>query len=237
MKKALHVIIKIFIIIIFILSITSSVYFYYQYDQAIKSKGKLNQKEVDTIIASVGKLIDIPKDEAPTVATVTDATKLRQQQNFFKKAQNGDQVLIYTGVKKAILYRPSANKIVDVAPVNIQPNAGESVAGANTTQPGLSPAVAKISVTMYNGTETPGLTYKIETPLTDRFTDVTVASRQASLKKNYPRSMLIDISKKYSAKAKEIANFLNVPVTTLPLGEVALPTDLLIIVGKDREKL
>lgn len=73
----------------------------------------------------VGKLVDLPKDETPTIATVNDASKLKGQA-FFAQAQNGDKVLIFTKAKKAYLYRPSTNKLVEVAPVNI----GENESGA-----------------------------------------------------------------------------------------------------------
>ena len=71
-----------------------------------------------TLITQVGKLIVLPTGETPTIATVVDASKL-QSQAFFAKAQNGDKVLLYSVAKEAILYRPSSNKIVEVAPINI----------------------------------------------------------------------------------------------------------------------
>ena len=66
----------------------------------------------------MGKLLALPSDEKPTVATITDVEKLKEQV-FFKNAMNNDKVLIYTKAKKAILYRPSENKIVEVGAVNI----------------------------------------------------------------------------------------------------------------------
>lgn len=66
----------------------------------------------------VAQLADVPADEIPTVATVSDASKLGGQA-FFAKAQNGDKVLIFTKAKKAYLYRPSTNKLIEVAPINI----------------------------------------------------------------------------------------------------------------------
>ena len=76
------------------------------------------QAQVDATIAQVGKLIALPTDEQPTVATVTDASKVKDQP-FFANAQNGDVVLIYTKAQEAILYRPSSNIIVEVGAVNI----------------------------------------------------------------------------------------------------------------------
>ncbi len=77
--------------------------------------------EAQRIKDLVGQLADIPADEVPTVATVNDASKL-QGQAFFAKAQNGDKVLIFTKAKKAYLYRPSTNKLIEVAPINIGDN-------------------------------------------------------------------------------------------------------------------
>jgi len=64
--------------------------------------------------------MELPKDEEPTIATVLDKEKLKDQL-FFAKAENGDKVIIYSKNQKAILYRPSINKIIDVAPISIAP--------------------------------------------------------------------------------------------------------------------
>ncbi|HUO50793.1 MAG TPA: hypothetical protein VMU25_04495 [Candidatus Paceibacterota bacterium] len=69
-----------------------------------------------SIVAKVGALIELPQGEVPTVATVSDLSKL-QGQAFFAHAKVGDIVLIYTGARKAYLYDPSENKLVEVAPI------------------------------------------------------------------------------------------------------------------------
>ncbi|HSW78826.1 MAG TPA: hypothetical protein VLF88_02310, partial [Candidatus Babeliales bacterium] len=76
------------------------------------------QQEQQQLVAKVSTLTVLPAGETPTVATVTDITKLKDQP-FFANAQNGDKVLIYTKAKKAYLYRPSTGKIINIAPVNI----------------------------------------------------------------------------------------------------------------------
>ena len=76
------------------------------------------QEEVDQLVKRVGKLFLLPEDERPTVATISDIERLREQP-FFARGKNGDRVLIYTSARKAILYDPVANKIVEVAPLTI----------------------------------------------------------------------------------------------------------------------
>jgi len=62
----------------------------------------------------------LPAHETPTVATVVHADKLRGQ-SFFANARNGDKVLVYGKEKEAILYRPSTDQIVTIAPVTVTP--------------------------------------------------------------------------------------------------------------------
>lgn len=100
-----------------LVAIGAAIYFYFQ---AVKSNDpqKITQKEIELLVSRVGKLIVLPEGEQPTMATVTDPEKLKDQP-FFSKAKNGDKVLIYTNARKAILYDPTQNKIIEVAPLNI----------------------------------------------------------------------------------------------------------------------
>lgn len=91
-------------------------YFYRRYQSLTKTQPQ-TQDEVAALIAQVGQLIELPP-ETPTVATITDVEKLKNQP-FFAQAENGDKVLVYTLARKAILYRPSTNKVIEVAPLSI----------------------------------------------------------------------------------------------------------------------
>jgi len=99
-------------------------HFYTRSNDLENNPQKVAQKENDALIATVGKLMFLPTGENPTVATVADPEKLKDQP-FFTNAKKGDKVLIYTNARKAILYNPDSNKIVEIAPVNIgqQPSA------------------------------------------------------------------------------------------------------------------
>ena len=120
---------KIFVwtlVILLVLALAGGgVYAYKKYSDVKKENDRLAanpqeavKKEQENLIAAVGALTELPQGETPTVATVSDASKL-QSQAFFVNAQNGDKVLIYSQAKKAFLYRPSTNKVINIAPVNI----------------------------------------------------------------------------------------------------------------------
>ena len=65
----------------------------------------------------------LPADEEPALATVTDTTKL--QTPFLKQSQNGDKLLVYQKAARAIIYRPSIDRIIDIGPVSLEaPNTG-----------------------------------------------------------------------------------------------------------------
>jgi len=78
---------------------------------------ELAEKEIATTISKVGALMILPSDETPQVATINDAESLSKTQAFFAGSQNGDQIIIYLKAQKAIVYRPSEDKIVNVGPI------------------------------------------------------------------------------------------------------------------------
>ncbi len=71
---------------------------------------------LEEIMSAVSKLILLPEGEIPRFATVADPAQLTKQQ-FFMRAEIGDKVLMYTTSKRAILYSPKKNKIVEVGVV------------------------------------------------------------------------------------------------------------------------
>jgi len=120
-SKGIQVLLVIFLVIG---ASAPSIYFYKKYrsaQNALQNPAVYVQQETKLLKERVGKFIELPTDEEPTIATVTDADRLREQP-FFANAQNGDRVFIFTRAHKAILYRPSTNKIIEVAPVNIGNN-------------------------------------------------------------------------------------------------------------------
>jgi hypothetical protein len=87
--------------------------------QAASTQQQPPTDDVATIISHVSKHILVKSDEQPTVATVQDADFLRTQSpQFFKEAQNGDKLLIWSD--KAVLYSSARDLLLAVEPVHAQ---------------------------------------------------------------------------------------------------------------------
>jgi hypothetical protein len=159
---------------------------------------------------------------------VQDITKLRGQP-FYAKAQNGDTVLIYTTSKEAIIYRPTLNKIVEVAPVNI----GNTASGS--AQPVATTPVPTYSVVLRNGTSSIGATQKLANTISTKTANLTVSDRDTAKLKTYTKTVIIDINGDKAGIVNQIASALGISVGLLPKGESAPNADFLIIVGTDQK--
>ncbi len=103
---------------LFFASSAAAYYFYNKYNLIKSSIPKSTDEEVNELLSRVGRLAALP-DERPTIATVTDANVLRSRP-FFANAKTGDKVLIFPIAQKAILYDPTADKIVEAGPFTVQ---------------------------------------------------------------------------------------------------------------------
>jgi hypothetical protein len=98
--------------IILVVILVGSGFYYYKY------KNTHRATEAASIVEEIGKVMLLPEGEDPTLATVSDKEKLVSQ-SFFEKTENGDKLLIFSKSGKAILYRPSEQKIINVTDINI----------------------------------------------------------------------------------------------------------------------
>lgn len=89
----------------------------FQYkDAKQKVQAGSNASQNAKLLDDVRKVFVLPTSGTPTIATVSSADKLRNQE-FFANAKDGDKVIVYSAAKRAILYRPSTEQIVNVAPI------------------------------------------------------------------------------------------------------------------------
>ncbi|MFA6095619.1 MAG: hypothetical protein WC767_02140 [Candidatus Paceibacterota bacterium] len=76
----------------------------------------LNEARIAQYVREIGKAIVLPEGEAPTLATISDPEALKSQP-FFANAKVGDIVLVYEVAKKAVLWRPSEKRLIEVSSV------------------------------------------------------------------------------------------------------------------------
>lgn len=107
-------------VIIILLAVIGVLVWKYQQVKGDDASTK-NQETSARIIQKVSSLYLVPTNEEPTVALIQDKQKLGNQ-DFFKKAKNGDYLLIYQKDKIALVYREENNKLVNVGPVNLDSN-------------------------------------------------------------------------------------------------------------------
>jgi hypothetical protein len=198
-----------FLIILVVVLGAGCAFGYYKYQQANKKTPDVVAKEeTDFLVERIGKLIDLPKDETPTTATILDKEKLKDQP-FFNNAQNGDKILIYTKAQKAIVFRVKDNKIINVGPISLNQNGQVSIAvvsaGGNTND-----TIKK---------------------LTDKFGSAvtTQATGDAKNKTAIKTTTVVDVSGQNAQAAQEIATLLGGSVGSLPSGETA-PQGAMVVV-------
>lgn len=105
-------------VVVVLIAVALAGYFYYELYKLRQNPQAQAEQEVKDLTAKVGRLVVLPSNETPTIATVSDPEALKDQP-FFAQAVKGDKVLIYAQSKKAYLYSVTLNKIIDVAPLNI----------------------------------------------------------------------------------------------------------------------
>lgn len=225
-KKTLLVIIPLFIL----LGLAgTTVYFYLQYQKVKRNPNIIAQQEIKSVVSVIGKYMDLPSDEEPTLATVTDKEKLKDQP-FFKNAQNGDKVLIYPKAAKAILFRPSTGRVIEFAPLILGAEENQGLGQQQSQNQNQNLAV--VSVAIYNGTKIAGLASEYEKKLAG-VESIKVVSKANAAKSDYDKTIIIDLSGRNKDAVGRILQAVGGEVVDkLPEGENNPQADILVIAGQ-----
>lgn len=159
------------------------------------------------LIAEIGKHAVLPQGETPTISTVVDTTKVNQ--DFLKNAKKGDKVLLYFQSSQAIVYRPSTGQVVNMGPLQT-PRPRVFIRQGSTVD-----NVAAVKNLISSSTE------------------FLVASQDQSPKKDYDKTIVVDLTGNRPDLAGQLAQLLHVNVGNLPAGEIPPDADLMVIVGSD----
>lgn len=209
------------LVLLFLAAIGSGYYYYNNYQKLLKNPDIVTKQEATWLVDKVSKLMSLPTDEEPSTATVLDKDKLKDQA-FFKNAENGDKILIYSKAKKAILYRPSIDKIIEVMPLALD-NTQNATSGATTET---------IKVALINGTTIDGLTNTAEINIKNKIANVEIISKDKAVKTDYKSTVVVDINGNKAEQAGAIADAVGGKVGSLPAGETKPSADILVIVAQ-----
>src|SRR6185503_11536868 len=88
-----------FIFMFLLIALGAAGGYFYKNNLSYKNPELAAESEARMLAEEVGRLIILPTNEIPTIATVSDPKAL-EGQAFFAEAKTGDKVLIYTNAKK-----------------------------------------------------------------------------------------------------------------------------------------
>jgi len=216
--------VRLLFVVAFIGLVIAAAYLYYQNREIT---GKNNEAATKRLVKKISKFMILPEG-LPTLATVTDKTKINNQP-FFKDAENGDKVLIYPESQKVILYRPSNKKVIEVANASAMINT-ENQDALMEQQPDV--VQEELRVVIYNGTGTSGLSNTVEDGLVGKINKLKIEAKTVASKTDYTETRVIDISNKSDPRLGQIANIVNGKIDSLPEGEKKPDADILIIIGQ-----
>lgn len=214
--------------------------YWYMQNRTLQGIAELDATQVAKLVEVVGKHVVLPEPldvSQVQVAAVQDAEKLMKVSQFFKDAQNGDQLIIFP--TKLVLFRPSQNKIVNIsAPSGIQENS-EAIPSvvtstATTTDTTAAPKVVSrtLTVEIRNGSGKTGLAGVIKTKLAT-FPQLSVSKTGNAAKDSYEATVIVN---KENFSLPDMGAVIKATTqTTLPEGEAETKADILIILGKDAQ--
>jgi hypothetical protein len=77
---------------------------------------QLSEKEIKSLVVKVSKLINVP-EELPVVAKIIKAEELMAEQKFYTGSKDGDYLIVFPTTQKAMIYRESEDRLINVGPI------------------------------------------------------------------------------------------------------------------------
>ncbi|MEA3357656.1 MAG: hypothetical protein U9Q67_04440, partial [Patescibacteria group bacterium] len=207
-----------FVVVVLLAALVGLGYLYLEQKEKVADPTIIATEEMALVKEKVGKHFQLP-DEEPTLATVMDAEALRDENpEFYRNATNGDKLLIYTTM--AILYNPTDDIIVNVAPV--------------IREPAMDTSGTKMNVELRNGTADEVNWSDYETSIAQVMGDnYEIAATDSASADDYLGTVIYDLSGTKATEVAQLAEVLSGSVgEALPEGESASDADVVIIIGR-----
>ncbi len=193
----------------------------------------------EALLAKLGRHIDLPQGEQPTVAKVVDVEKLRAQFPFYNSAKNGDVLVVYS--QWALVYDPNADRIVNVVALQAATSSTATASSGSTATStpasgqasSTAPAVEKITVEIRNGSGVGGAAGKFAEKLKGN-AGFTVLKTGNAAKSDYQGTVVVDLTGgQRGLLVGELSQLASGSVVSqLPAGEASSQANVVVIIGK-----
>ncbi|MBU2025897.1 MAG: hypothetical protein ABIC19_01745 [Patescibacteria group bacterium] len=196
--------------------------------QTFDGRMNLAKEQTKQMLEKVSRHIVIPSDEEPIIADISDPESLVKQESFYENAKRGDKIIVYEKARKAIIYRPDEDKLINVGPIYIEDNENSAVSIQD-----LEEASLEIRNADKDSSRADELVEELEAIEKFKITGQGEASGE-----DYQGYTLIDLS---NGQKPGAVNFLKQRLETeaakeLPRGEPGSKADVLIIVGERKNE-
>lgn len=208
------------VVVALLAALSGSVYLLMKEKKKSENPTQVATEEANRIKDRLGKLILLPEGVEPTIATVIDADKLREQNaEFYKNAKNGDKLIVYSD--RAILYDMEQNIIINVAPI------------LNPSDQGALPEGEKLTIDLRSGTSDSAKVTSAQDSINGLGDNYSISGTSDAANKNYSGTTVYDLTNGANeALVNALASAFGATVeTTLPAGEAISNSNVVVIVG------
>jgi len=224
------------ILIVVLLIVAGFIGFLYYKEKTSEPKNPVEvaNEEVERIKNLVSKHIILPEEE-PAIATIVDIEALKKDNpEFYKNAQNDDKVLIFS--QKAIIYRPSQDILINVAPVIQQPDQIEKQQEESSTSESQSQvqSITSADIEIRNGSYTNGAGSDAQELIEQNFDNINIIKVENASASNYSGNTLYVLTdqKDMSTFLTDLANAFNAEISIdFPSNESNSTADAVLILG------
>ncbi|MCX7997205.1 MAG: hypothetical protein N2691_05660 [Patescibacteria group bacterium] len=216
--------------VVLVISLVVSGYFAwhaYEFKQSRLDPDRAAKLQAERIVSRVSRLMDMPSTERASVA-VLGARSDEQYRDFFSQAIPGDAVIIFPQARRAILYRDSIDRIIDIVTLA----SAERVSPPSGAQE-KSVVRYPLRMAILNGGAPAGSEQLAGEIIQDAIAGLIPEYAGAAKANNYTRTIVINLSGVPETVLEDVARAIGGTITTLPSYETAPDTDFLVILGAD----
>jgi len=115
-KKPNYIVILVVLAALVLVALAAVMYFKPEKASLSDTASVTTEEQAKTTVSKIKQILLVEGTEDPAVAEIKDVETVKKSNpEFYKNADNGDKLVVYS--YRAIIFRESANQIINVAPI------------------------------------------------------------------------------------------------------------------------